>query len=174
MGVAHAGVVERVQEPRQERVPDVFVERRHRAVLDFALEPAPHHHVGVALHDLFQQPRELPEVVRRVGVPDDDVLAAAALERVPVGVPVARFVRLDDDRTLFACDRRGAVGRVVADDDLRAVSRLTDRAFDEVDTLGDALLFVHRRHNDADGRVHVGVGPDEKRLRLAGLLYWVY
>jgi hypothetical protein len=121
VGIAHAGVVERVQEPRQERVPDVLVERGHRAVLDVSLEPAPHDHIGVAIDDLLQQPWELLEVIRRVGVADDDVLAATAREGVPIGVAVSGFIGLDDDCAFFASDVRGTIRRVVTDDDFRAV-----------------------------------------------------
>jgi len=73
--------------------------RRHRAVFDFSFESTSHDHIGVALHNLLQQLRELLEVVCRVSVPDDDVLTPAALERIPVRVAVARLVRLDDDRS---------------------------------------------------------------------------
>jgi hypothetical protein len=99
--VADIRPVEAVQEPGQHRVPNVPVETWHRPILDFARKPAPDDDVCVMVGDSNEQFWNGSEIVRGVSVADDDVFAANEFEGVPVGVPVTRSVRFDDDSPVF-------------------------------------------------------------------------
>jgi len=177
VGVRDTCLVEGVEEPRQQGVADVLVERRHRAVFDIAVQPGSHRHVGVAVGDELVQLGKFLEVVGGVGVADSDVVAAAALERVLIRVPVPRLVGGDDDCAHRTGDLGRLVGRAVRDDHLREHAEILDGGSDHLDTLADPVFLVQRRHDEAESGSDVAVGGKDqflarercrvRRLRLA-------
>lgn len=157
MRVTDASAVEDVQELRQQWIPDVFVQRRHRPGENLALQSRPHGHVGVAGANHVQQLGKLLEVVGAVGVAHGDVVAADALEGVQIRVAVALAVGLDDDGTIFRRNLGRAVGRAVRDDDLAVNLHVFEGGFDPLDTLGDATFFVEGGHHDREGGCDITV-----------------
>ena len=71
------------------------------------------------------------------------------LERVSIGVPVARLVRFDDDCPHLASDFGRSIRRTVADDDFGRDPDFADPPLDHLDAFGDPVLLVERRHDDA-------------------------
>jgi hypothetical protein len=181
VSVRDTGPVEPIEEGRQCRVADVLVECRHRARFDVAREATPQNEVGVVFGEPVEQFGEFSEIVGRVGVAHDDVLAAGTLERVAVSVAVAPTVRCEDRRAVLSSYVRCGVSGAITDDDFRGDAEFTDGVVDGVETLLDALGLVHRREDDAERGDFLAVGIEERaRSRRCvcrhpgGPMYWCF
>ena len=103
----------------------------------------------------LDEARDLPEVVREVGVDHDDVVAAGGREPGQVCAPVAAPRLLDDARAGGSREIAAPVGRAVVDDDhlaRRDRSRRARRARC-VTHSRDRLCLVEARDDDGDASV---------------------
>ena len=138
--------------PVRHRVADVAVMPRHRPGLD-VLHPVAHHELGAVL-ELRDEPRDLGEVVRLVGVTHDDVGAARGREPGQVGAAVAAPALGDDARAGLGRQLgRAVLGRVVDDDHLAADAGLRHRLARAGDARLDVDLLVEARDHHRDERL---------------------
>jgi hypothetical protein len=93
--VADGRVITQVQKSGQDWVADLG-ELRHRAGLD-VVHTVAHHQLGSVVQRM-NEPRDLPEVIREIGVDHHHVVAARGVEASEVGLAVAAAGLLDHPR----------------------------------------------------------------------------
>ena len=159
MGVRYGPAEQDPQKPGQERVPDMAVGPAHGPGQDRAPETGPDDEIA-ALAEAIDEPRDLQEIVGVVGIAHDDEAAPGFLDAPAESrsVSPAGFEEQSAVRPPGFDDRDGPVGRTVVDDDHFA----PDLPLPE-----DGLDLVQA---DADGRLFVQAGQDDRDLKAKGVL----
>ena len=147
-----------VEDPRGEGRTEVSVQRRHRARFDVALEPRAHD-VLVAGPELLDERRELPEVVRAVGVSHHHIVATNEREGVDVGAPEPALGRAQHPRPARQGALRRFVRAAVDDQDLAAHAGVGQALLAPPHELIDRDLLVERR-------------DDDRQLGIADVIVW--
>ena len=146
MCVADGRAVENVEKAGEDRIPDP-AQPGHRAGLD-VLQPVAHDQLG-AVVELFDEARDLVEVVSQIRVDHDDVIALRGRETRQIGAAIAAVRLLDDDRSGGPREVGAPVIRtVVGDDHLTVDAALVQDAPRGSDALLDVRGLVQARDHD--------------------------
>src|ERR1700752_3637182 len=86
VNIRKAAPVKNVQYPRSQWIPEVAMERRHRALLDGAFKPGPHEVFSSAM-ELFNKWLKLSEVVGEIGIAKDRVFSANIWDGIDIRAP---------------------------------------------------------------------------------------
>src|ERR1051326_9366998 len=97
MKIAARTSKEKPADPRQHRISEIAVQRRHRRWFDAARKAISHDQLVTGTEFVEKRP-EVREVVTVVGVTHDDVLAARRLDPAAQGAAVAFFRDVNDTR----------------------------------------------------------------------------
>ena len=166
-----AGVREQeAADGRQDRVPEIAVQKRHGAGRDAAPEAVSHDEV-VSVAKLLDEGHQGREVVAVVRVAHDDELAGCRLDAAHEGAPVAFLLHVDDTRPESFRDLDRAVrAAVVGDDDLAFEIVLAERSSRLRDTRLEGLRFVETGHYDRELELPAGVITNFRHVRI---FYWI-
>jgi len=117
MGIANPGIVEHVQQRRQQWVADIPMQGWHRSWFDLSIESTAEHHISTCLFESREQFRQLLEIVGGVGIADDDVLPTSGRKPFPVGIAIPHLVGCDDSCTTLAGNLWCSITRTIAYND---------------------------------------------------------
>ena len=149
MEVAARAPEQQIAQPGEDRVPDVSIQRRHRAGLDTAEEAVPHHELGAAAQRADER-FETAEVVAVVGVGHHDELRTRGRDAGEQRAPVPLDGDVDHAGAQPAGDLLRAVGAAVVGDDHLAVDReVLHGPLRLGDAGGQRLGLVETREHDA-------------------------
>ena len=172
--VADGRAEEQPADARQQRIAQVSVQERHRAVLDAASEAVPEHEVAAALQ-LLPERRQRAEVVLPVSIAEDDEPAAggsdAGVDRVTVACP--RLLN-DAGAGLFRKFRGAVPAGVVHHQDLPGDGVSAQEPSGFADAAGDGLLLVaaEDQYRQITGIAGGGGGGISARQGLNKFRFW--
>ena len=131
---------------RQYGIPEIAVEKRHRAGLDAAFESVAHHQV-VAVAEFVDERHQTGEVIAVVGITYNDEGAGRSSDTAQKGASVTPSLGVDDACPETLGDLHRPVGTaVVGDDDLAGDAVVTNGTRRLFDASRERFCFVETGH----------------------------